>query len=154
MQAALEMRDVAHRLLTYEAGAGKTSEPTESHAQRVYKKLRQSLVEFVGVVGFQSLESRALKPARPEAMRDGAAQIASEESLLGLEQGLGENRGEIGTQIDMDKDLAGEVGIVLIANLLELLLIFLGEPLTLSLLRVTWPGAALDNCSSENGRNA
>ena len=108
MQAALEMRDVAHRLLTYEAGAGKTSGPTESHAQRVYKKLRQSLVEFVGVVGFQSLESRALKLARPEATRDGAAQIASEESLLGLEQGLGESRGEIGTQIDMDKDLAGE----------------------------------------------
>ena len=154
MQAALEMRDVAHRLLTYEAGAGKTSEPMESHAQRVYKKLRQSLVEFLGVVGFQSLESRALKLARPEAIRDGAAQIASEESLLGLEQGLGESRGEIGTQIDMDKDLAGELGILLIANLLELLLMFLGEALTLSLLRNGWPGEIFDDGNAVNGRKA
>ena len=71
---------------------------------------------------------------------------------MGLEQGLGESRGEIGTQIDMDKDLTGEVGIFLIANLLELLLMFLGEALTLSLLRNAWPGEALDDRSSQHRR--
>jgi hypothetical protein len=38
--------------------------------------------------------------------------------------------------------------------LLGLLHIFLGEALTASLLRVTWPGAALDDCKSEKGTNA
>jgi hypothetical protein len=61
---------------------------------------------------------------------------------------------ETGPKTEMDKDRAGEAGTILIARLLGLLLIFLGEALTLSLLRVTWPGAALNDCNSENGRNA
>ena len=49
MTAAPEMRDLAHRLLTYEADAGKTSEPMEFPTLRVYEKLRQSLSTFAGV---------------------------------------------------------------------------------------------------------
>ena len=51
-------------------------------------------------------------------------------------------------------DQAGEGGVILIARLLGLLLIFLGEALTLSLLQVTWPHAAFDDSNSENGRKA
>ena len=59
----------------------------------------------------------------------------------------------------MDKDRAGESQagegeIILIARLLGLLLLFLGEALTLSLLRITWPGEAFDDRNSENGRKA
>src|ERR1017187_830318 len=93
MTAAPGMRDLAHRLLTYEAGAAKASEPMESPILRVYEKLRQSLGEFVGVAGFQSLASRALTLARPEAPRLGAARVRSDGSLQGL--------GEIEPQIDM-----------------------------------------------------
>ena len=95
-----EMRDLAHRLLTYEAGAGKTSEPMEPATLRVYEKLRQSLGEFAGVAGFQSLASRALTLARPEAPSLSAARVAADGSLQGL--------GEIETQIDIDKDRAGD----------------------------------------------
>jgi hypothetical protein len=144
------MRDLAHRLLTYEAGAGKTSEPMEATTLRVYEKLRQSLGEFVGVAGFQSLASRALTLARPEAPSLNAARVSADGTLLGLGQGLG----EIETQIDMDKDRAGEGGIILIARLLGLLRIFLGEALTLSLLLNAWPGAAFDDRNSGNGRKA
>ena len=49
MTAAPGMRDLAQRLLAYEAVAGKTSEPMESPTLRVYEKLRQSLGEFAGV---------------------------------------------------------------------------------------------------------
>ena len=45
-----EMRDLAHRLLTYEAVAGKTSESKDAAILRVYEKLRQSLGVF-GVCG-------------------------------------------------------------------------------------------------------
>jgi hypothetical protein len=146
MTAAPGMRDLAHRLLAYEAGAGRTSEPMESPTLRVYEKLRQSLGEFVGVAGFQSLASRALTLAKPEAPSLSAARVISDGSLQGL--------GEIETQIDMDSGPAGEGGIILIARLLGLLRIFLGEALTLRLLRNTWPGEAFDDRNAGNGRKA
>jgi hypothetical protein len=71
------MRDLALRLLTYEAGAGKSFEPMESPTLRVYEKLRQSLGEFVGVAGFHSLASRALTLARPEAPSLSAARVTA-----------------------------------------------------------------------------
>jgi hypothetical protein len=151
MTAAPEMRDLAHRLLTYEADAGKTSEPMEFPTLRVYEKLRQSLGEFAGAAGFQSLASRALTLAKPEAPSLSVARVAADGSLQGL--------GEIEPQIDTDKDRAvvypaGEGGIILIARLLGLLRTFLGEALTLSLLRNAWPDATFDDRNSVNGRRA
>ena len=146
MTAAPTMRDLAQRLVTYEAGAGKTPELMESPTLRVYEKLRQSLVEFVGVAGFQSLASRALTLAMPEAPSLSEARVTADGSLQGL--------GEIETQIDIDKDRAGEGGIILIARLLGLLRVFLGEALTLSLLRNAWPCEAFDDRNAGNGRKA
>jgi hypothetical protein len=145
------MRDLAHRLFAYEVVAGKTSEPVEFATLRVYEKLRQSLSAFAGVAAFESLAFRALTQAKSEAPSLWAVQVAEGESLQGL--------GEFEPQIDMDKDLSGEFpagdgGIVLIARLLGLLLIFLGEALTLSLLRNAWPGEAFDDRNSGNGRKA
>jgi hypothetical protein len=113
---------------------------------RVYEKLRQSLGEFVGVAGFQSLATRALTLARPEAPSLSAARVTADGSLQGL--------GEIENQFDIDNDQAGEGGIILIARLLGLLRIFIGEALTLSLLRNAWPGEVFDDRNSENGRKA
>ena len=146
MTAAPGMRDLAHRLLTYEAGSGKNSEPIESPTLRVYEKLRRSLGVFVGVAGFYSLASRALALATREAPSLNVAQLSGDGALQGL--------GEIETQIDMNKDRAGEGGIILIARLLGLLRIFLGEALTLSLLRNAWPGEVFDDRNSVHGRKA
>ena len=146
MTSAPGMRDLARRLLTYEAVAGKTSGSTEPPTVRVYEKLRQSLGEFVGVAGFQSLASRALSLARPETPSLSAAQITADGSLQGM--------GEIETQFDIDKDQASTGGIILIARLLGLLRIFLGEALTLSLLRDAWPGEAFEDHNSTHGRKA
>jgi hypothetical protein len=123
----------------------------ESATLSVYEKLRQSLSAFAGVAAFESLAFRALTQAKSEAPSLWAVQVTVDGSLKGL--------GEFEPQIDIDKDLAGEFpvaeeGVILIARLLGLLLIFLGEALTLSLLRITWPAAALDDCNSENGRKA
>lgn len=144
MTAASGMRDLAHRLVTYEAGVVGSSEPMESPTLRVYEKLRHSLSEFVGVAGFQSLALRALMQARPGGPSLSRVRITADGSLQGL--------GEIETQIDMDKDWTGEEGIILIARLLELLGVFLGETLTYSLLRNAWPGEALDGSNSVHGR--
>jgi hypothetical protein len=142
---------MAQWLLTHEAEGGETSETIESATLRVYEKLRQSLSAFAGVAAFESLAFRALTQAKSEAPSLWAVQVAEDGSLQGL--------GDFERQIDMDKDLAdkapaGDGGIVLIARLLGLLIIFLGEALTLSLLRNAWPGAALYDRSSENWRKA
>src|SRR5271170_6274892 len=146
MTSASGMRDLAHRLLTYEAAVGVTPDGMEPPAIRVYEKLRQSLGEFVGSAGFQLLASRALTLARPETSSLSAARIAADGSLQGLS--------EIGTQNDMDKDRVGDGEIILVARLLGLLRIFLGEALTLSLLRDAWPGQVFDDRNSAPGRNA
>jgi len=159
MTADPKTRDLALRLLAYEDAACKASELEEAAALRVYvcvyEKLRQSLGEFAGADGFQALAFRALALARTEAPSLNAVQVSSDGELLGL----GRDLGEIENPIDIDKDRAGESQasegeIILIARILGLLLLFLGEAIVLSLLRVTWPGAAFDDCNSENGRKA
>jgi hypothetical protein len=145
------MRDLARCLLAYEAGASTTSEPVESATLRVYEKLRQSLSAFAGVAAFESLAFRALTQAKSEAPSLWAARVAADGSLQGLS--------EFEPQNDMDKELSGELyagdgGIVLIARLLRLLLVFLGEALTLSLLRNAWPDATFDDRNSGNRRKA
>jgi len=141
-----EMRDLARCLLACEAVASKTSEPLESAILRVYEKLRQSLGAFAGVAGFQSLALRALTQAKSEAPGLWAVKIAADGSLQGL--------GEIKTQIDMDEDPAGEGGVILIARLLGLLLVFLGEAITMRFVQSVWPDAALEDRNSEVRRKA
>jgi hypothetical protein len=123
----------------------------ESATLRVYEKLRQSLSAFAGVAAFESLAFRALTQAKSEAPSLWAARVAADGSLQGLS--------EFEPQNDMDKELSGELyagdgGIVLIARLLRLLLVFLGEALTLSLLRNAWPDATFDDRNSGNRRKA
>jgi len=148
-----EMRDLARCLLAYEVVASKTSEPVESATLRVYEKLRQCLGVFSGVDGFRSLAFRALTQAKSEAPGLWAVQVAEDGSL----EGLGEFQPqpvESEPQLGCDKDQASEDGVILIARLLGLLFVFLGEALTLSLLRNAWPSATFDNRCSENGRES
>jgi hypothetical protein len=133
---------MARRLLTYEAFAGETSVPTEPASLRVYEKLRRPLCALAGVAGFQALATRALALAKSEASNLGAVQITADGSLQGL--------GELNPQAD--KDQAGEPGVIFIAQLLGLLLIFIGEHLTLRLVQDVWPDAAFDDYDSGDGR--
>ena len=146
-----EMRDFAQRLLDYEAFADKSSGPADSATLRVYERLRQGLGKFAGTAGFHSLTSRALALAKTEAPSLSQVRISADGAL--------EDLGEIEHRSDIQKVRAGEFpageeGIILIARLLGLLVIFLGKPTTLNLLREVWPGAAFDDCNSEKGRES
>jgi hypothetical protein len=146
MTTPSKVRELVQDLLAYEAFAGETS---NSATFRVYEKLRKGLGQFAGDIGFQSLASRALALARSEAPSLSAVQVSEEGELVGL--------GQIEHQFDIDKVQADEFPasegeIIFISRLLDLLFVFLGEALTLSLLRITWPGATFDGFSSENGR--
>ena len=151
MTTSPKTRDLARWLLNYEAVSAKSSESMESVTLSVYEKLRQSLSAFAGEAAFESLAFRALTQAKSEAPGLWAAQVSKGGSLKGL--------GKFEPQIDIDKDLAcespaGEGGIILIARLLGLLLIFLGETLTLNLVLNAWPGAAFHDRNSGNRRKA
>jgi hypothetical protein len=111
-----ESLDLTRRLLAYEAIAGKTSEPTQSAALRVYEKLRRPLFALVGVAGFRSLASRALTLAQAETPTLSVVQVTTDGSLQGL--------GELDQQIE--KNQAEEGGAILIAQLLGLLSTFIG----------------------------
>jgi hypothetical protein len=78
----------------------------------------------VGTDGFQALASRALALAKSESPRLSPVQITANGGLRGL--------GEVESQTDGDDD--GEVGIILIAQLLGLFLTLLGEATTLRLI--------------------
>ena len=134
-----ESRYLAQRLLTYEAVAGKNSETTESAAFRVCTKLRRPLITLAGVAGFRSLLSRALTLARAEAPSLSVVQVAADGSLQGLDD----------LEPQIDKDQAGEGGAILIAQLIGLLLTFIGEGLTLRMVQDVWPQAAEGDRISE-----
>ena len=134
-----ESRNLAQRLLAYEAVGDENSAPSESAASRVCAKLRGPLITLAGVAGFRSLLSRALTLARAEAPSLSAVQIAADGSLKGLD--------ELASQ--SSKEQARDGGAVLIAQLIGLLLTFIGEGLTLQLVQDVWPEAAFDGRVSE-----
>jgi hypothetical protein len=137
-----ESRYLAQRLLTYEAVAGKSSEPTESAAFRVCAKLRQPLISLTGVAGFRSLLSRALALARAEAPSLGVVRVAADGSLQGLDE----------LEPQTDKEQPREAEAILTAQLLGLLLTFIGEGLTLRMVQNVWPEAAFDDRVFEKER--
>jgi hypothetical protein len=77
--------------------------------------------------------------ARARAPSLSAVQVAADGSLQGLD--------ELGAQID--KEQAREGGTILIAQLIELLLTFIGEGLTLRMVQDVWPEASFEGRDSE-----
>jgi hypothetical protein len=137
-----ETRDLARRLLAFEAADGINPAATESAALRVYDKLRRPLCALAGVAGFCSLASRALALSRAETPSLSAVQVRADGSL----QGLGDS------QIDQDQE--GDAGAILVAQLLELLFIFIGAALTIRLVQDAWPDAAFNDPGSGNERKS
>jgi hypothetical protein len=78
----------------------------------------------VGVDGFEVLASRALRLSKSKSPKLSTVQITPDGTLRGLD--------EIERQADEDQN--GEVGVILIAQLIELFVIFLGEAITLRLI--------------------
>ena len=124
MASPKKTRDLARSLVACEADASATSLQAEPATVRVYERLRRQLGASVGVDGFQALASRALALAKSESPQLSAVQVTSNGSLCGL--------GEVASQTNTDE--GGEVGIILIAQLLGLFLSFLGEATTLRLI--------------------
>ena len=125
------MRDLARRLLAASQTAG---DPHVHEAVVVIEKLRIILTKFAGAEGFASLLRRALLLATADVPALQSVKIGADGRLEGFEQ------------IVADKGTGaagGEAAVAITAHLLDLLVTFIGEPLTLTLVRAAWPDTSL-----------
>ena len=113
-------RELADRLTAFEAASIPLEEDLFATC-RVSEKLRRPLSTLTGTAGYNSLLSRALTLAKRESPALAEVQVNPDGSMEGLE------------------DEAAKACPVLIAYVLNLLTIFIGEALTLRLLQDVWP---------------
>ena len=127
------MRDLARRLLAVEAASQIATGAHAHEAVRVCEKLQISLTRFAGSDGFKSLLRRALALAREDVLALQAVKLTPDGSLEGCEV------------LAVDATHGGpEAAVAITAHLLGLLVTFIGEPLTLALVREAWPDTSLD----------
>ncbi len=118
-------RVIAQYLLSHEASVRNASDANSSPAVRVSEKLRLPLSSLVGATGFRALLARAVTLAKARAPGLGALQVKPDGSLDGLSE--------------ISNGEASEAGVAVIAEILGLLGIFIGEALTIRLLSDVWP---------------
>ena len=143
-QATPQMRELARCLIAFDATATKSSPSQNSDTFQVCEKLRPQLVTLVGNEAFRALLAHALALATAEIPELRAMHVKPDGTL--------EMSEEIHAQVKADKFFEGRV--VLVAQLLALLEAFIGENLTLRLVREVWPKvAARDLDLNDQGKN-
>jgi hypothetical protein len=135
------MKDLAHRLIAYEAAAAHSFDPDMAAAIRVIEGLRRPLIALAGSSGFRALLARALALARAQVPTLRALQARPDGSLEGL------------AELYRDEDVAA--GVALIGELLGLLEALIGESLTIRIAANAWPALpAFDKGSRESEDDA
>ena len=114
-------RDLAERLVAYEATLDRTLQGENSDTCHVCEKLRRSLESLLGPDAYSSLATRALALARLEAPVLDSVRVRENGSIKGL-------TGE-----------ATKANGILIAHLIGLMERFIGHTVTLWLLDDIWP---------------
>ncbi|MGI8835894.1 MAG: hypothetical protein ACR2H4_04555 [Pyrinomonadaceae bacterium] len=132
------MRDLSRRLLA----ASQTASDSHVHeAAVVSEKLRIPLTRFAGAEGFASLLRRALVLALAEEPSLQSLKVGPEGRLEGFEElAAATSTAESGSK----------AAVAITAHLLSLLSTFIGEPLTLRLIREAWPDTSLDEYIQQN----
>ena len=136
------MRTFAERLLDCETSANNehsASDPPVSF--RVCEKLRGNLTGLMGKSGFAALLSRALVLAGVEISWLRTMRTNADGSLDGLEE----------VRARLPEQQIAEGGVVLVARLLGLLVVFVGEDLTRVLLRRGWPELSIEDLELDKG---
>lgn len=133
--ASPQNQELARRLIVFEAARANSSDASVDVAVRVIGELRLRLIRLAGVDGFRSLLSRALTLAKAEVPSLNMVSVRADGSLEGFEG------------IEASEAVAGQAGAGLVAQLLELLTTFIGEALTLRLIRDSWPDASTDGAN-------
>jgi len=144
IKASPKTQDLTRRLLVFEAARNNSSVSGVANAVHVVNDLRVRLIKLAGIDGFQSLLSRALTLAKAEAPLLNMVRVRADGSLDGFD----------GIEQSHEAEAAGEAGIALVTHLLELLLTFIGEPLTLRLVCDVLPDACMDEADVRIGEKS
>jgi hypothetical protein len=138
--ASPNLRDLARRLLALEAAQAKSADVPINEVDNACGKLRVTVSKLVGVAGFASLLSRALALAKTEVPSLGTLKVEADGSLEGFAEAE-QNQGHVPS---------GSGGDVLVAQLLGLLVTFIGQSLTLCLVRDAWKDESLGGMDSSD----
>ncbi|MDB5448276.1 MAG: hypothetical protein JWQ97_3593 [Phenylobacterium sp.] len=132
-RATPQMRRFAKRLMVAETPRKNSATAMATAAFPVTDKLRPHLATLVGKGGVRALLARALVLAKAEVTWLGAAHVNADGDLEGLEA--------LRADLDPAKFLEGRV--ILLAQLLGLLVAFIGPGLTSRLMSEIWPQVPL-----------
>jgi hypothetical protein len=128
-----DMRDLAGRLIAHEAAISKSSKDGGPSAIQVIDKIRLSLTRLAGAAGFRALLVRALAVTKIQAPGIAGIHAIHLTSSGGLD----------GFSELSDTAETADIGLLLLAQLLDLLVVFIGEKLVLQLLLDVWPNFPL-----------
>ena len=117
----------AKRVLASEGAPWSSSEECAAAAWRVYEKLNARLSPLLGLAGVQALMVRSVKLAQAEF--PSLAEVATAEGLTRLGSCLQA----------LDPSIAAAAAAALFGTFLELMTTFIGERLTVLVLRSAWP---------------
>jgi hypothetical protein len=140
-RATPQMHQLAKRLIAHEARENKSSGTISTAIFPVPEKLRPLVAALVGNAGFRVLLSRALVLAKPEVPWLRAVHVKADGSLAGP--------AEFEAQVDPGTIVAGRIAVL--AQLLAMLREFIGENLTMQLIREAWPALFPNVLSFANG---
>jgi hypothetical protein len=126
-----KLKQFAERLLAHETASGKSAGGDGEAAFRICEKLRVSLGRLMGVAGYRSLFSRAVALAGADVPWLRGLHIQGD----GTFESLAERKSKLNDQ----QIAVGEVALV--AELLGLMVTFIGPTLTLQLMHDVWPEA-------------
>lgn len=136
------MLDLVRRLLAHEAAESQDQDSLIEAAERVSEELRVHLSKRIGQEGFRTILARSLALTTAQFPHLSAVRVGADGTLIGL-------RGAIShAQEAQDKEAQGvtiEGAVALVAQLLALLISFIGEDLTLRLLSAVQPEFAWDD---------
>ncbi len=140
--ASPTIRDFARRLIALGAARDQPPAAAAGDVVRVCDRLRVPLARLAGEAGFRSLLSRAVAMAKAEFPSLAAVQVRADGSLEGLDQ----PRNEQGA--------GSEAGVAVVAHLIGLLMTFIGDPLTMGLVRDAWPEVSLTGIDAGSGEGS
>jgi hypothetical protein len=140
-RATHHMRSIAQRLIAYEAPGDGSPETTEDATFRVTERLRPHLATLMGNGGFRALLARALVLAAEEVPSLRTVRISPDGTLAGFEL----------SHARLKPAEICEGRVVLLAQLLGLLVAFIGPGMTSRLVGEIWPQSANDKVDFGDG---
>ncbi len=134
-RATPQMRELASRLIAHETNGEPAGALDPPNAFRVCEKLRPQLATLMGKAGFRAVLARALVVTSADMPLLAAVQVQEDGSLTGWKTAEAPDEPQDRT----------EGGVLLVAQLLGLLVAFIGDNLTLRLVCEVWPKLPLDD---------